>query len=260
MFDPFGDFESAGYLRNVERLKDREEIKVQEHLFFEANLESALTYLERCRGEIGYEHFLEVHRMLFGEFYPWAGQDRLSLGVGRLVGKGDAVQFEVSEMCRAAVECGLRLGNNREKMKSQPGHIMGLFAWGHPFLDGNGRSMLLVHSVLSHRAGFTIRWSDTRKHDYLDALTKELQNPLGRHLDAYLHPLIQPVTAHGSLLSHLQGLPGLDGRDDGRDANVAYAGDDAEAMSGYLNMKKARGDLDGGQDDETQDSPAVGSA
>lgn len=106
MFDPFGDFASAGYLRNVERLKDPAEIKVQEHLFFEANLEQALEHLARIRGPIGYSDFLQVHRVLFGEFYPWAGQDRHELGVGRLVGKGERLQFEASELCQRAVEWG----------------------------------------------------------------------------------------------------------------------------------------------------------
>lgn len=84
VFDPFGDFESAGYLRNIERLKDRKAIKVLEHAFFEANLEKALSLLEELTGPVEYVHFLEVHRILFGEFYPWAGQDRQALGVGRL--------------------------------------------------------------------------------------------------------------------------------------------------------------------------------
>ncbi|WP_432413570.1 hypothetical protein [Pantoea allii] len=33
MFDPFGDFETAGYLRNVERIKDIDILKRQEHIF-----------------------------------------------------------------------------------------------------------------------------------------------------------------------------------------------------------------------------------
>lgn len=33
IFDPFGDYETLGYLRNVDGLKDREIIKIQEHLF-----------------------------------------------------------------------------------------------------------------------------------------------------------------------------------------------------------------------------------
>ena len=141
MFDPFGDFQSAGYLRNIERLKDPEEIKVQEHLFFEANLEQALLYLERLSAPVDYNNFLEVHRILFGEFYPWAGQDRHALGVGRLVGKGESVQFEASELCQRAVEWGLNMGNDHATMRIRPGEVMGAFAWGHPFLDGNGRTI-----------------------------------------------------------------------------------------------------------------------
>lgn len=76
MFDPFGDFESAGYLRNIEGLKDAREVKIQEHLFFEANLEEALAFLASIRGRIGYRDFLRVHAILFSDFYPWAGQDR----------------------------------------------------------------------------------------------------------------------------------------------------------------------------------------
>lgn len=100
MFDPFGDFESAGYLRNIERLNDPEEVKVQEHLFFEANIEQALNHLAGIRGHIGYANFLQVHRILFAEFYPWAGHDRHALGAGRLVGKGERLQFEASELCQ----------------------------------------------------------------------------------------------------------------------------------------------------------------
>lgn len=140
MFDPFGDFESAGYLRNVERLKDPVEVKLQEHLFFEANLEQALDYLRRIRGAIGYEHFLKVHRILFVEFYPWAGQDRRALGVGRLVSKGgDQLQFEASELCQQAVEWGLSMGNDHRTMRNSPGKVMGAFASG-PSLFGWQRS------------------------------------------------------------------------------------------------------------------------
>lgn len=243
MFDPFGDFESAGYLRNIERLKDPEEIKVQEHLFFEANLERAFDFLGRLRSPVDYGHFLEVHRILFGEFYPWAGHDRDMLGVGRLVGKGASVQFEASELCQRAVEWGLRMGNDKATMRMRPGEVMGAFAWGHPFLDGNGRTMLVVHSMLSHRAGISIAWSDTRKLDYLHALTQELQQPHGRHLDAYLRPFVRPIVTEGSLLEHLLGLPGLDGRGGGQDVNIAYAADDPQANNYYLEMKRSRGEL-----------------
>ena len=247
MFDPFGDFESAGYLRNVERLKDPAEVKVQGHVFFEANLEQALEFLGRIRGAVTYDHFREVHRILFSDFYPWAGQDRCALGVGRLVGKGERVQFEVSELCQRAVEWGLRQGNDPRIMQAQPGAVMGAFAWGHPFLDGNGRAMLVVHAELCHRAGFSIDWSASRKDAYLHALTLELQDPHGKHLDAYLLPLVARASSQGALLDHLKALPGLDGQGTGRDQNVAYQADDLQAIQSYLETKQARGESLPGQ-------------
>lgn len=113
MFDPFNDFQTAGYLRNVEGLKDPRRIKFEENFFFETRLEDALSQLRRRRGKLEYRDFLLVHETLFSDFYPWAGKDRHELEVARMVSKGSQVQFEVSEKCRQAVEWGLRLGNRR---------------------------------------------------------------------------------------------------------------------------------------------------
>jgi cell filamentation protein len=242
VFDPFGDLESAGYLRNVEGLKDAEEIKIQEHLFFEANIEEAMDYLAGVHLEISYADFLRVHGILFGEFYPWAGRDRSQLNVGRLVGKGEGLQFEASELCQRAVEWGLSMGNNPMIMNKQPGKVMGAFAWGHPFLDGNGRTMLLIHSELCHRAGISINWAATRKSAYLRALTNELLTPQHQPLDTYLRPFIAPASGKGSLLDQLLALPGLDGIAGGAEVDVAYAADDAQAQQGYLDMKRSRGE------------------
>ena len=42
MFDPFGDFKSAGYLRNVRKDKHEVSIKSAEHTFFRIKLDAAL--------------------------------------------------------------------------------------------------------------------------------------------------------------------------------------------------------------------------
>lgn len=242
MFDPFGDYETRGYLRNIDSIKDLDELKYIEHGFFESNLEAALAHLHAIKGSITYVHFLEVHRILFSEFYPWAGQDRHALGVGRLVGKGQRIQFEASELCQRAVEWGLSAGNNPKAMREKPGMVMGAFAWGHPFLDGNGRTMLLVHAELCHRAGFAINWNASRKDDYLESLTRELENPQGKHLDAYLLTLMAAPISRGDLRDHLMSLPGLNGEDGSGAPNIAYRADDAEANQNYLELKRARGE------------------
>jgi cell filamentation protein len=45
-FDPFGDFETRGYLRNVARTKDTKIIRQLEHSSFTTGLDAALPFVE----------------------------------------------------------------------------------------------------------------------------------------------------------------------------------------------------------------------
>lgn len=239
MFDPFNDFETAGYLRNVEGLKDPEQIRRQEHFFFEVNLEEALNYLHGRQDEICYEDFLRVHRILFDPLYPWAGMDRHQLGVGRLITKGKRVQFELSEKCRQAIEWGLRLGNDVEHIRRRPGEVMGALAWGHPFLDGNGRTMLLVHSELCHRAGFAIDWLSSDKNLYLAALTHELECPADRVLDAYFSRLRIDSRPREDWVDYFKTVPGLSGTAEDA-AHIGHGDDDIDALARYEAVRRSR--------------------
>ena len=68
MFDPFGDHETAGYLRNSQQEKALDIVKAAEHALFRAQLPEALAYLAG-RARIESEDFLEVHRLLFSALY-----------------------------------------------------------------------------------------------------------------------------------------------------------------------------------------------
>lgn len=240
MFDPFGDVGTRGYLRNFEGLADLEMVKVQEHLFFTAKLEQALHYLAPHNSpEISYGTFLTVHKILFGDFYPWAGQDRYALGVGKHVAKGEKVQFEQSGMSRIAVEYGLRLASDVNIMRSKPGTVMGYFAWGHPFLDGNGRTMLLVHTELCSRAGFAIDWASSAKNSYLDALTAELSSPDKGILDQYFAPLAHPLDLSLNRIDRMLSIQGLDGTALAKE-NIAYQTDDPVGHEKYQEMVRRR--------------------
>jgi cell filamentation protein len=105
----------------------------------------------------------------------------------------------------------LRKGQDKDYMKAKPGEIMGYLAYAHPFLDGNGRTIMTVHSVLAQRAGFSIDWSATKKDTYLETLTREIENPPKGHLDAYLTPLMRGPIAYEQLAAAIVQAPGLDG-------------------------------------------------
>jgi cell filamentation protein len=186
MFDPFKDFETAGYLRNVRKDKHPAIIKHFEHNLFRANMDSALSYLASCK-RIGYSNYLHVHHLLFGAYYPWAGKDRAAVAPTIAVNKG-GVMFAHPMSAQLAVEAGLQMGSDTQIMNKKPGEVLGLMAFGHPFLDGNGRTMLLIHMELCFRAGFSIAWDRVKPSDFLSVLTEEIDQPGKGILDAYLLP------------------------------------------------------------------------
>ena len=68
IFDPFGDFETRGYLRNFDAEKNPESIKALEHIAFLDNLEAALANLAR-KERLVYLDVLEIHKILFEFVY-----------------------------------------------------------------------------------------------------------------------------------------------------------------------------------------------
>jgi len=74
-FDPFGDFETQGYLRNLSKEKDPEIVRRLEHASFITGIDAALQRLAKVK-RLSYADVLETHRVLFEAIYPWAGQDR----------------------------------------------------------------------------------------------------------------------------------------------------------------------------------------
>lgn len=122
VFDPFGSFNSKGYLENVTGETDLEKVKRMEHLAFSSRLESALKMLAGSR-EITYATVLDIHRILFQDFYHWAGQDRLSTTPDKEISKGDVdspfrTEFERPALIKLAVDCGLQLASDKRKISS----------------------------------------------------------------------------------------------------------------------------------------------
>jgi cell filamentation protein len=208
-FDPFGDFATEGYLRNFEKEKDLAIVKRAENASFTTGLDEAFATLAKAR-VLSYDDVLKTHGILFGAIYPWAGQDRTQTAPKLTIKKGPVIFANAPEI-RAAVEFALRKGQDKDYLKAKPGEIMGYLAYGHPFLDGNGRTIMTVHSVLAQRAGFSTDWSATTNDAYLDALTKEIENPPKGHLDAYLKPFMRGPIAYEQLATAIVRTPGLDG-------------------------------------------------
>jgi cell filamentation protein len=235
-FDPFGDFETQGYLRNYEKEKDVDIIRRLEHASFATGLDEAFARLAKIE-RLHYQHVLDTHRVLFDAIYPWAGQDRTQTAPDIAVSKGD-VLFAHPNDVRPAIDYALTHGQDKAFMAAKPGEVMGYLAYGHPFLDGNGRTIMVVHSVLAQRAGFSIDWAKTDKADYLVALTQELDAPGKGILDRYLKPFMGEAIAYDKLGASVMQAPGLDGKSD--DSNIVLGKTTEPAVKARYQQQKIK--------------------
>lgn len=209
VFDPFGDFQTRGYLRNRLNIRDRRAMQRAEHLAFTSHLEEALQGLA-SQEALQLQDVLGTHQRLFGSLYPWAGQDRLAVLPEQAVGKGgDFEIFALPMDIHRAIQHALQLGHDAQVLLQRPGEVMGYLAFAHPFLEGNGRTLMTLHADLMRRAGAHIDWRQIGQRAYLDALTQELRAPGQGHLDGLLRPHVKagalevPATrscaAHGQI-------------------------------------------------------------
>jgi cell filamentation protein len=243
-FDPFGDFETKGYLRNIAREKDRAIVRQMEHSAFTTALDDVFSDLAK-KQTLTYEHVLQAHGALFDAVYPWAGEDRAKHAPHLAITKGEndlKVRFADPPDIQLATNHALKLGQDKAFMAANPGTVMGYLAFGHPFLDGNGRTIMTIHCVLAHRAGISIDWASTNKTEYLTALTRELNDPDKGHLDAYLKPFVGKKLSASALPGNITAAPWLDGEGEDR---VIGKTDDAKVKAEYeaekLKRKEALG-------------------
>ena len=142
--------------------------------------------------------------------FAWAGEDRLANAAHLFVRKG-TVLFAHPNDIRKAIDYALEMGQDKASMAEKPGEVMGYLAYGHPFLDGNGRTIMLIHAELARRANIGINWAATDKDQYLAALTQELEEPGKGKLDAYLKPFIRKGLEIQNIANAIKAAPGLDG-------------------------------------------------
>jgi cell filamentation protein len=86
-FDPFGDFATRGYLRNLAGERDREIVRRLEHVSFTTGIDEAFARLAQKRS-LTYADVLRTHKILFEAIYPWAGEDRAATSPDIAVSRG----------------------------------------------------------------------------------------------------------------------------------------------------------------------------
>jgi cell filamentation protein len=191
VLDPFGDYETAGYLQNLYQEKNLNLVGHLETAAFEQEIVHVVRSLRKAP-KLTYEHVTTTHQNLFHSVYPWAGQDRSTTAPGIAIVKGGYKKlFAHPADVQRASEYALQLGQDRTYLRAHPGEVFGYLAHAHPFLEGNGRTILTIFAELSRRAGFHIEWEAMDTAEFLVTLTRELLEPGKATMDQFVLPFLK---------------------------------------------------------------------
>ena len=212
-FDPFGDFDKRGYLRNVARTKDPKIVRQMEHSSFTTGLDAAFAKLA-AQKRLSYDDVLATHKILFEAVYPWAGEDRLTNAPRLVVSKGNDKKRSCSHTRRifgARSITHSTMGRKESLWPPSPAKLWAISPMGIRSSTAMAVPSWSYTAFSRNGPGFSIDWASTNKNDYLAALTQELEAPGKRHLDTYLEPFIRSGVSHSGLAANVSAAPGLDG-------------------------------------------------
>ncbi|WP_325347331.1 Fic/DOC family protein, partial [Xylophilus sp.] len=177
--DPYLD-PSTGLLRNNVGARDQAELDR-----IEAAMSAVRAYeLQRMRAPEGFDlgHLRTVHRHLFGDVYPWAGELRtvvIEKGTTRFA-QPEYIDSAARDLFRQlARENNLR-GLDADEFSKRAGHYLGEINVLHPFREGNGRAQRAFMGQLADGAGYHIAWDRVARDDMTRASIEAYHSGSGR--------------------------------------------------------------------------------
>lgn len=161
--DPFV-YPGTNVLKNRNGLRDADRLAQ-----FEAQataIRIAELALRPVQGGFDLDHLREVHRRIFGDVYPWAGQLRAGTGLMMKTRLGGQVVYGRSEHIPAEAERvfgslrgeGQLLGLPVAALAGRLAHYYAELDAIHPFRDGNSRALRVFTTQLAAHGGHALDW------------------------------------------------------------------------------------------------------
>jgi cell filamentation protein len=166
--DPY-TYPGTDVLRNLLDTRDPEQLAA-----FEANATAArLVELDAVplEGRFDAKHLKSIHRHIFQDVYPWAGEFRtvnISKG-GQLFGLADFVEGAVNEVLEKLPGEKYLKALDPQTFARRAGFYMGEINAIHPFRDGNGRAQREFIRELAVQGGWVIDWSRVTREQMMAA-------------------------------------------------------------------------------------------
>lgn len=107
------------------------------------------------------DHLCTLHRRLFGDVYPWAGEIRtveMTHPLGQSFARPDQIAESLEHISISTEQAGGTARASAEQFSVITAGWYDAMNTTHPFREGNGRTQRVFFSQLAHRSGFDLDW------------------------------------------------------------------------------------------------------
>ena len=132
-------------------------------------------------GRLSVTHYRAIHRHVFGDVYPWAGQlrrVRIAKG-GSMFCYPEHIQAELARVFGTLRDIGYLAGLPAGAFAEGAAHFLAELNAIHPFRDGNGRTQLAFMATLANAAGHTLDFQRLDPEAFLAAMIASFQGDEG---------------------------------------------------------------------------------
>lgn len=146
-------------LRNHRNIRDEDALAV-----VEANVTAmSIAHIQRnpVPGNYDLEHLQDVHRAIFSDLYPWAGEVRtVAIAKTQLYALPQHIETFADDVFRKLHNDNLLRDLPRDEFVDKCTDYYADVYSVHPFSEGNTRSSRTFFRQLANEAGYDIRWQD----------------------------------------------------------------------------------------------------
>ena len=162
-------YPDSDVLKNKLNIRNKDELKAAEEEF--TAVKQLVLLQDPVKGYFTKTHLLRIHRFLFEDVYPFAGQIRREQ-----ISKGDAMFYPPDTIDRELNRVFAAIHENKLLKEKKASEQIQNLSWTmaelniiHPFREGNGRSIRELIRCMALVYGIHLNWGNTDRDTLIDA-------------------------------------------------------------------------------------------
>lgn len=162
-------YQDSDVLKNKLNIRNKGELKAAEEEF--TAVKQLVLLQDPVKGYFTKTHLLRIHRFLFEDVYPFAGQIRREQ-----ISKGDTMFYPPDTIDRELNRVFAAIHENKLLKEKKASEQIQNLSWTmaelniiHPFREGNGRSIRELIRCMALVYGIHLNWGNTDRDTLIDA-------------------------------------------------------------------------------------------